>query len=301
MIHSHLATLVPRRAQIVPLVTPEECAKYESDIRLPQHTRLEATSADNFRFDVLGTPRSSWNKSAARIFAALAIQQLVLPDNLEMFNAIVKAFETYLDAIIRRYKTSLKSIEQQAQIRSNLSRYGRKYQVCPPLILFHRRRYTSYVFPPLQRHTAMLEQLGVDGMSSDESGDEDHRLEYKILAPVWRASEVAPWIRVFDTVHNILRIAGDPQTAMLQGAFPHRRILGHRKSSSKKFVPGLPQNLYDQDWVAREQLTQYVLYPSPDAYDFTHQPDVIQFVPLLLELPASHLSFRLALHHGQGL
>jgi hypothetical protein len=114
----------------VPLVTPEECVIYEAQIRLPQNTRFEATSEENFCFNVLGTARSPWNKSAARIFAGLAIRQLVLPNNLEIFNAISKAFETYLESIIRRYKTSLKTAEDQARLHSKLSQHGRKYQVC---------------------------------------------------------------------------------------------------------------------------------------------------------------------------
>jgi hypothetical protein len=43
---------------------------------------------------------------------------------------------------------------------------------------------------------------------------------------------------VFDTIHNILRTAGDPQA--LRGSFPHRRILTSKKSENKKFVAGLP-------------------------------------------------------------
>jgi hypothetical protein len=130
MVHTHLASLIPRRAQIVPLVTPEECVAYEAKICLPQNVKLEATSADNFRFNVLQTSRSAWNKSAARVFATLAIDQLVLPDTYEMFNSITKAFETYLDTIIRRYKVSLKTSEQQTSLRSKQSHHSRKYQVC---------------------------------------------------------------------------------------------------------------------------------------------------------------------------
>src|ERR1700743_1675183 len=130
MVHDFLETLIPKRAQIVPLVTTEERVHYEAQILLPNNLRLQATSEDNFRFDVLGTPKSAWNKSAARIFAGLAIRQLILPNNLQMFNAISKAFQTYLYSIIRRYKISLKSAEQKAHIRSNFAHYGWKYQVC---------------------------------------------------------------------------------------------------------------------------------------------------------------------------
>ena len=90
----------------------------------------------------------------------------------------------------------------------------------------------------------MLEQLGVDGMSSDESGDKDDQHEYQILKLLWRAPEVAPWLQMFDTIHNILRTTGEPRS--LQGAFPHCRLLATKKSKNKKFLAGLPYNTYDQ-------------------------------------------------------
>ncbi|KAJ7823315.1 hypothetical protein B0H14DRAFT_2518672 [Mycena olivaceomarginata] len=254
MVHKHLDELIPKITQIVPLVTREECALYEAQILLPHNSRLEATSKENFRFDVQGTPRSPWNKSAARVFSHLTIQQLGLPNSLEMFNAITKAFETYVDHIIRRYKLSLKTAEEQALEHSKHSKYGRKYQNSERtqyIQLFHRRRFIGYLFPPLRKHVSMLELLGVDGMSSDESGQEDDRDEYKILAPLWRASEVAPWLRMFDTIHRILRAVGNPQAQ--QGTFPHRRILTNAKSRNKKFVAGLPHNVYDQARIAGEK------------------------------------------------
>ncbi|KAK6997501.1 hypothetical protein R3P38DRAFT_2562009 [Favolaschia claudopus] len=278
MTHTQLQSLVPKQAQVIPLVTPEERTRYEKQIQLPQNSHLEATSETNFRFDVLGTNRSLWNKSAARVFADLTIRQLGLPNNIDMFQAIVKAFQTYLSTIIRRYKTSLKSADEQELVRSRVSKYGRKYQVSKPIFyfiqLFHRRRYISYAFPPLQKHATMLEQMGIDGMSSDESGDEEDQHEYKILAPQWRATEVAAWLRMFDTIHNILRTTGNSKTA--QGAFPHRRIFTANKSKSKKFVSGLPHNTYNQDWVNKEQCSQYVLHPTPIPYDFNHDPNIIQ-------------------------
>ncbi|KAJ7342317.1 hypothetical protein DFH08DRAFT_703827 [Mycena albidolilacea] len=277
MVHKHLDELISKIAQIVPLVTQEECALYEAQILLPHNSRLEATSKENFQFDVQGTPRPPWNKSAACVFSYLTIQQLGLLNSLEMFNAITKAFETYVDHIIRRYKLSLKTAEEQALEHSKHSKYGRKYRKELKYIqLFHRRRFIGYLSPPLWKHASMLELLGVDGMSSDESGQEDDWDEYKILAPLWRASEVAPWLRMFDTIHRILRAVGNPQAQ--QGTFPHWRILTNAKSRNKKFVAGLLHNVYDQAWIAGEKLTEEVIYPTPDAYDFNHEPSIIQYV-----------------------
>ncbi|KAJ7202701.1 hypothetical protein C8J57DRAFT_1101892 [Mycena rebaudengoi] len=172
------------------MVPPTERQAYEEKTLQPPNIGLEAVSGSNFRYDVLGSPSSPWNKSAARVFANLAIDQLGLPNTSEMFEAIRQGFKKYLETIIRRYKASLLSSAVQKEKRSLKSRYTRKYQVFK--FLYHRRRFLAYTFKPLQRHIDMVEYLGVDGMSSDESDvDSNHQLQYRILTPIWRASEVA--------------------------------------------------------------------------------------------------------------
>ncbi|KAJ7207660.1 hypothetical protein C8J57DRAFT_1098216 [Mycena rebaudengoi] len=269
MIHSHLATFVPRELQIVPTVPPAERQAYERKLEQPNNALPEAVSLNDFRFDVLGTPSSPWNKSAARVFADLAIQQLCLPNTIDMFNSIKHGFTIYLDTIIRKYKHSLNSAEVKSMMRSKKNRHTRKYQ------LYHRRRFLAYTFPPLNPHIDMLESLGVDGMSSDESeADGNDHIQYKILTPAWRASIVAAWLRMFDTLYHILRRSGDVQA--LRGSFPHLRILTHQKSSKKTFVPGLPINVYDEGWISGDVRSHYFLRPLEKPYDFSHAPDIIE-------------------------
>ncbi|KAJ7041256.1 hypothetical protein C8F04DRAFT_1304069, partial [Mycena alexandri] len=232
----------------------------------------EATSARYFRFDVLGTPSSPWNKSATRVFAKLAIRQLALPNSYEMVQAIMKAFTAHLCTIMRRYKLSLKSTPERIQIKSLGRRQARKYQ------LFHQRRYLAYAFKPLRRHITMLERLGVDGMSSDESDHETEDIRegrqttYQILTPLWRASHLAAWLRIFDSLHNILRKSGDSFAS--RGSFPRLRRVGQRRSTNIKFVPGLPLEVYDPSWIAQDARRRYDLHPTMEQYDFSHQADI---------------------------
>ncbi|KAJ7017000.1 hypothetical protein C8F04DRAFT_980230 [Mycena alexandri] len=229
----------------------------------------EATSARYFRFDVLGTASSPWNKSAARVFAKLAIRQLSLPNSYEMVQAIKKAFTAHLRTIMRRYKLSLKSRPERMQMKSLGRRQARKYQ------LFHQRRYLAYAFKPLRRHTAMLERLGVDGTSSDESDHEtEEQTTYQILTPLWRAPHIAAWLRMFDSLHNILRKSGDSSAS--HGSFPRRRRVGQRRSTNIKFVPGLPLEVYDPGWIARDARRKYDLHPTTEQYEFSHQPDIVE-------------------------
>ncbi|KAJ7716538.1 hypothetical protein B0H16DRAFT_1338941 [Mycena metata] len=257
--------------QIVPAVSVEELSEFEQDTR-------EATTAHYFRFDVLGTPNSSWNKSAARVFAKSAIRQLALPNSYEMVQAIKKAFTAHL---------------QRIQIKSLGRRQARKYQVFVQLQrstshadaypqLFHQRRYVAYAFKPLRQHAAMLERLGVDGMSSDDSDQEtqdirdEHQTTYSILTPLWRASHLAAWLRIFDSVHNILRKSGSSSASL--GSFTRLRTISQRRSRSKKFVPGLPLDVYDPHWIAQDARRKYDLYPTMEQYDFSHQADIVEYV-----------------------
>ncbi len=208
-----------------------------------------------------------------------------------MFDALKRAFTSHLETIIRRYKESLKSQRERINHRLVSRRRTRKYQVCPlvpdlcPVLihiqLFHKRRYLAYTFKPLRKHISILERLGIDGMSSDESETEDvdgqHHTQFQILAPLWRARRISGWLRMFDSIHNILRRGGDTEAS--QGSFPRRRRAGQRRSSSAKFVAGLPINAYDSDWIARDARRRYDLRPSTEHYDFNHDDDIMEYVP----------------------
>jgi hypothetical protein len=115
-------------------VSSEERQEYEETILRPNNSNIEATSDQDFRFDLLGTRNSLWNKSAARVFADLAIRQLCLPNTVEMFEAIRHAFTAHLGRIIRRYKHSLKSKPEQLAEELRDRRRTRKYQVAHSLL-----------------------------------------------------------------------------------------------------------------------------------------------------------------------
>ncbi|KAJ7877686.1 hypothetical protein B0H13DRAFT_1570562, partial [Mycena leptocephala] len=224
-----------------------------------------------FRFDILGTPHSAWNKSAARVFADFTIRRLCLPNTTEMFQAVCQAFSAHLETIIRKYKVSLKPRAEQLRLQAHSRRRVRKYE------LFHQRRYLAYTFKPLHKHIDILERLGVDGMSSDESEtDDNHHTQYQILAPLWRDRHLAAWLRVFDSLHHILRRGSDAYAS--RGAFPRHRKVGQQRSTNTTFVSGLPINVYDHHWITQDARRKYDLRPSTEQYDFSHEPDIMECV-----------------------
>ncbi|KAF7312168.1 hypothetical protein MIND_00229500 [Mycena indigotica] len=117
-----------------------------------------------------------------------------------MTNAICESFATYLRTIQKRWRESKKEASIQLHNKVKNRRQVRKYQ------LFHQRRYLAYVFAPLRKHADMLEQFGVDGMSSDESEvDEEGVISFQSHMPAWRAEIVTIWLHLFDVLHSMLR------------------------------------------------------------------------------------------------
>ena len=127
----------------------------------------------------------------------------------------------------------------------------------------------------------MLEELGIDGMSSDEEVITPEGKKYFILTPQWRAPIVMPWLRVFDALYHrqrTLAVHGDQR-----GCMPRQRYTPHpvRVSTSRRFVPGLPINAYRVDWLERQLDVANVVHPSAEK-GYTHDPYLAEYVLLHL-------------------
>lgn len=89
-------------------------------------------SAENFKIDLLGNPRSPWNKSAAAVFAKDFISyHAAIPDNdADIFDEVMNVFLTRVKSLHLAYRDRLKSQELKNKIRQRARRNGRKYSVC---------------------------------------------------------------------------------------------------------------------------------------------------------------------------
>ncbi|KAF8879037.1 hypothetical protein BD779DRAFT_1415952, partial [Infundibulicybe gibba] len=221
-------------------------------------------TVEDFRVDLLGTPRSPWNRSASRVFVDVFIRTHELDHTPEAIDDISRAFFSRIKSMKGESKMKLNNssvIKEHAragrkqQRKRNVSLFVTCYEKTD--LLFVRRLETVQLHPRLQRHEYMIQRLGTDGMSSDESEDEDAHIQaaarldnprFKILQPKWRAKPLTIWLRVIDSVHLINRRSGDKSA---RGAYPRLCISDERApefSKSKKFVKGLPKNAYDPVW-----------------------------------------------------
>ena len=129
----------------------------------------------------------------------------------------------------------------------------------------------------------MLEQLGVAGMSSDESdtaevlGNASVRnthTRYRVKRPRWRAPVVEMWLRVFDMCYIVWHCTS---TDAMHGAPVYLcERPSNSWSSSKKFVAGLEKNAYDAEWLSGCAHLDIVLLPRNGQYDFTHDSKILE-------------------------
>ncbi|KAI9436770.1 hypothetical protein BJY52DRAFT_1130363, partial [Lactarius psammicola] len=227
------------------------------------------TAAD-FMVDLVGGPKSPWNVSAGRVFTDYFIEKTGRDDMPEMRKAVEKAFTNRVKSLKSQWKKDALSQTAKAAERSKHSRKQRKYQ------LFQRRRETAKLYSPLGRHIDVLDALGVDGMSSDESSFDPHTSQpiYTLVKPSWRHPDLHDWLKVFDQLHHRNHV--NSWSLDKRGAFTHIRAGSQKIRQTVHAPPHLPVNAYDPKWLeSRETLyVRHVLCPK-DPHRFDHPPDVI--------------------------
>ena len=90
---------------------------------------------------------------------------------------------------------------------------------------------------------SILEQLGSDGMSSEESSTEGVKTVYRVKLLPWRRNVT----HVMDIIDSQRHKDADIYPA--QGTKPTKRVRGTANPpSTRTAVRGLPRDLYDDDW-----------------------------------------------------
>lgn len=94
----------------------------------------------------------------------------------------------------------------------------------------------------------MVQELGVSGMSSDESDHEAGSGEatYFITKKLWCANQVTAWLRALDALH--LRARYQRQWRATAGAWPHLCLISE-KQSKRAPVEGLACNFYTREFM----------------------------------------------------
>ncbi|KIK15057.1 hypothetical protein PISMIDRAFT_16809 [Pisolithus microcarpus 441] len=235
---------------------------------------LSCTS-DRFRVDLSAVPSADWNKSAAHVF----VQSFrdAYPDCAKSSKDICVAWERHFNRLRQIYrdhqerawlaqvelartaaghpadpgnmKTSSETLHQTRRCQERKSH------------LYLRRLHVAKLYS--QQHPSAvraIEELGVSGMSSDDSDHESGggAARYTIVSKDWRSGEVTELLRLLDALHLRLRYRNNWNAT--SGAWPHLRLISH-KSSTRAAVKGLPRNFYARRFLV--SLTQ-------EAFDELH-------------------------------
>lgn len=133
----------------------------------------------------------------------------------------------------------------------------------------------TYFYPLLEPQRPLLNQLGPDGMSSDEEREIGTVKEYDIFVPAWRSTVVTAWLCLFDILYTRARCDGVFRDS--RGAYPRTRVIEENAtvSASPVFVSGLPLNAYDEGWLRRQVDVRNVVRPRPPV-EYYHDPRVIE-------------------------
>jgi hypothetical protein len=241
--------------------------------------------------DIAGTPKSSWNISAGRVFTSYIIKKMGYNDVEEIQNGVEKAFYTRFKSLKLCHKKDRLLQAERVVEKSKHSWYQRKYQVIftlfprrpwylPAEQLFQHCHETAKQYGPLLQHLGVLDALGADGMSSDESDTDPTtgQRKYTVIKPDWRHPDLHNWLAVFDQFHHYGHL--NSWSNDRRGAFAHVHA-GSQKIHKEAHPPlHLPVNAYDQQWLeGRETMyVKYVLHPKAEPYNFSHSLALIQYV-----------------------
>ncbi|KAH7903686.1 hypothetical protein BJ138DRAFT_1020240 [Hygrophoropsis aurantiaca] len=220
------------------LPTPREIAAFN-----PKKGR--SCTADRFRVDLTGTPRSQWNFSAAEVFASDFCA--AHPNIRYSRQDVLDAWITHFDSLRDNYRMQ-EAAKKDSQILENVRTEKRRTERRSTL---YRRRYDTAKLLSKRLQSSMpvelVTSLGVDGMSSDESGHEGRQGEptFFITGKPWRARSVTTWVRTLDSLHIHARYRGEWKATA--GAWPRIRVTS-TVESQRAAVPGLPRNFYSGTW-----------------------------------------------------
>lgn len=95
-----------------------------------------------------------------------------------------------------------------------------------------------------QDHFTIIETLGVEGHSSDDT-DEEHPNTYNVRVLPWRNKELVEKLRMTDTAKNTTNAYGNLRAGNRPRTRKRRR---DAKLSQRKPPRGKPLNYYDQEW-----------------------------------------------------
>ncbi|KIK20954.1 hypothetical protein PISMIDRAFT_104838, partial [Pisolithus microcarpus 441] len=238
----------------------------------------------NFMVDCLRPRNSPFNRNAANVFTEDFLDKVVnhswyakanIPVRYCEYDGVYNGFMSHLTTVKSHFKELLAEEEDQVKAKQ-------KKDLCFlnilctfactdfPIKLFKLRLDTIANDPLLKRHLAFMKGLGSQGMSSDESKDENARMiSYLQVYPAWRSAQLASLLWKVDDVAatNVsIQIGKRKKSGTQLQVRPHRDMVNEEATAP----PGLLRNCYDANWLVKLSERQKCELQVQDGdYNFT--------------------------------
>ncbi|PCH45159.1 hypothetical protein WOLCODRAFT_168110 [Wolfiporia cocos MD-104 SS10] len=239
---------------------------------------------DTFRVDFNGGAKSRWNAVAAEVFAEgfIASGWYECRDQ----ERIQDAFMAHLKSLKSQYAEQQRGDDQDSpqkmHQRANNARNRRR------ISLFERRLDACHFHEDLHKFIPVLERMGKEGMSGDESDHQGGQRQYAIMRETWRNNTLlTKWLRILDLLQLHMKFNGMGRAA--RGNWPRiRKLSSTRPKLAGKPVAGLPLNFYDPEWYAALRDTQRAELGVQPQLDLTIPESMLRLAARYTNVAGSH-------------
>ncbi|KAI6146391.1 hypothetical protein BKA82DRAFT_4393517 [Pisolithus tinctorius] len=211
--------------------------------------------------DCLRNRDSPFNQDAATVFAEDFLDKVTrhswyasanIPERYRNYETIRAAFIAHLAYVKARYRQVVAAVDEDPDkaIQATNARLQKSSRGSRKVRLLKMRLDGMADHPTLRQHLPLINGLGTQAMSSDESEDEVRRtISYPRVYPAWRSNEFASLLWQADDVAaaNATVTIGKRKRAGTQ-----LRLCPHSGKVNTKAAapPGLPRNCYNASWLA---------------------------------------------------
>ncbi|TDL13611.1 hypothetical protein BD410DRAFT_846782 [Rickenella mellea] len=241
-IREHLAELMDRKDDTFPAPPSEKQLQWFA------LSSTDGPTEKHWQYAYDRRPNDKWNEAAYRIFVTTFCRDYHIKDK----KAVGAAFKTHMRYIQRLYNEDQEKLspEVKAYRTTRNNRRGRRQT-----LLYHRLR-GAHRFEALAPLVKVVEQLGVNGMSEDETDGEENKCTggrtYRVTTPKWRSKspEFMAFLKTLDLLYTSTKYRTGNYKAV-QGNWTRMRLDGGMKEPKFEVdIPlGLPSNFYDSAWL----------------------------------------------------
>ncbi|KIK22684.1 hypothetical protein PISMIDRAFT_101946, partial [Pisolithus microcarpus 441] len=218
-------------------------------------------TATDFMVDCLHNRDLLFNQDAATVFAEDFLEKITrhswyasakIPERYCNHETIRTAFIAHLAYVKSRYREVVTAVDEDPDNarRATNARLQKSSRGSRKVRLLKMRLDAMADHPTLQRHLPLINDLGTQAMSSDESEDDVRRtISYPRVYPAWRSQQLATILWQADDVaaaNAAVSIGKCKKVGTQLRLCPHST----KVNTAAAALPGLPRNCYNTSWLA---------------------------------------------------